>query len=48
MVDANFKLRLKDKGLPDAHLAPGWAYYVEDGKFESYLKEHADDPQEVY
>ena len=47
MVDANFKLKLKEKGIPDAHLGSGWAYYVEDSKFKSYLNEHADDQQEV-
>ena len=47
MVDANFKLKLKDKGIPDAHLGSGWAYFVEDKKFNSYLSDHADDQQEV-
>ena len=47
MVDGNFKLKLKDKGIPDAHLAPGWAYFVEDSQFKSYLEDHAGDQTEV-
>ena len=48
MVDANFKLKLKDKGIPDAHLGSGWAYFVKDDEFGSYLQAHAGDQVEVY
>lgn len=48
MVDANFKLRLKDKGIPDKHLAPGWAYFVRDDRFEAYLQEHSGSQTEVF
>ena len=47
MVDANFKLKLKDKGIPDAHLGSGWAYFVKDDEFESYLQAHSGDQVEV-
>lgn len=47
MVDANFKLRLKDKGISDQHLAPGWAYFVEDNKFQAYLEKHSEYKTEV-
>ena len=29
MLDANFRLKLKDRGFKDMELAPGWAYFVE-------------------
>lgn len=47
MVDANFKLKLKDKGISDAHLGSGWAYFVEESKFKSYLQDNSDDQTEV-
>lgn len=47
MVDANFKLKLKDKGIADTHLASGWAYFVDDKKFQAYLQEHSGDQSEV-
>lgn len=37
MVDANFKLKLKNKGIRDTHLGPGWAYFVHETKFQGYL-----------
>lgn len=47
MVDANFKLKLKDKGVPDQPLGSGWAYFVREDKFESYLLDHAGTQTEV-
>ncbi|KAK7687212.1 hypothetical protein QCA50_009717 [Cerrena zonata] len=41
MVDANFKLKLKDKGLADTHLANGWGYFVNDDKFKEYLQTYS-------
>ncbi|KAI0666069.1 hypothetical protein C8Q78DRAFT_1072584 [Trametes maxima] len=38
MMDANFKCRCKDRGLDDVELAPGWSYYVEEGKFAEYIQ----------
>ena len=37
MMDANFKLKSKDKKAKDISLAPGWAYYVEDSKFKAHV-----------
>ena len=37
MMDANFKLRLKDKKANDVSLSPGWGYYVEDKKYQQQL-----------
>ncbi|KAI0069597.1 hypothetical protein K474DRAFT_1680807, partial [Panus rudis PR-1116 ss-1] len=40
MVDANFRLRLKDRGFNDTHLSSGWAYYVNEEKFQTHLTTH--------
>lgn len=39
-VDANFRLKLKNRKLEDISLAPGWGYYVEEKEYHAYLKEH--------
>jgi len=36
-VDANFRLTLKDKGLKDIALGPGWAYQVEETRFQNHI-----------
>lgn len=41
-IDANFRLGLKDKGLRDVELAPGWAYFVEETRFQHHVKTHLD------
>ncbi|KAL1940996.1 hypothetical protein VTO73DRAFT_7632 [Trametes versicolor] len=38
MMDANFRCRCKDRGLDDVSLAPGWSYYVDNKKFQDYLR----------
>ncbi|OJT07897.1 hypothetical protein TRAPUB_1209 [Trametes pubescens] len=37
MIDANFRAKLKDRGLDDYELAPGWSYYVENSKFKAHV-----------
>ena len=44
-VDGNFKLRLKDRGITDPELAPGWAYFVEEDKYQEFLKDYVDQPE---
>ena len=39
-VDGNFKLRLKDP-----ELAPGWAYFVEEEKYQDFIKDYVDQPE---
>jgi hypothetical protein len=46
-VDGNFKLRLKDRGITDPELAPGWAYFVEEENYQNFIKDYIDEP-EVY
>ncbi|KAI0741518.1 hypothetical protein C8Q80DRAFT_1221541 [Daedaleopsis nitida] len=38
MLDANFRAKLKDRGLEDIELSPGWSYYVENAKFKSHVQ----------
>ncbi|KAI0739804.1 hypothetical protein C8Q80DRAFT_1124130 [Daedaleopsis nitida] len=38
MLDANFRAKLKDCGLQDIELGPGWSYYVENAKFKSHVQ----------
>ncbi|KAG6824716.1 hypothetical protein H0H92_006072 [Tricholoma furcatifolium] len=44
-IDANFKLRLKNRGLSDTELAPGWAYYIEDSAYQKHLKNYVNQPE---
>lgn len=37
MVDANFRAKLKDRGLTDCELGSGWSYYVEQTKFKAHV-----------
>lgn len=37
-MDANFRLKHKNRKLPDVDLAPGWAYYVEENGYKEYVK----------
>jgi hypothetical protein len=34
-VDANFKLKRKNRGINDPELAPGWASFVEEGAYQT-------------
>jgi hypothetical protein len=36
-VDANFRLSLKDKGLTDIELGPGWSHQVEETRFQNHV-----------
>lgn len=39
MLDANFRLKSKDRGIEsDPALGSGLAYYVEEDKYQKYLK----------
>lgn len=44
-VDANFKLKLKDRGLKDVELSPGWAYFVEEDTYQSVVGSFADETE---
>ena len=38
MMDANFKLRSKDRSVQDVALSPGWAYYVQQEAFAKHVE----------
>jgi hypothetical protein len=44
-VDANFKLKGKDRGLKDVELMPGWAYFVREEEFQAHIANHTDEPE---
>lgn len=46
-VDANFRLKLKDRGVVDPELGPGWSYFVNDEKYKAEIIKHPQ-PIEVH
>ncbi|KAM6497786.1 hypothetical protein JOM56_005734 [Amanita muscaria] len=41
-IDANFKLKQKNRGINDPELSPGWAYFVEEGPYQDFIKDYVD------
>ena len=41
-VDANFKLKNKERGIKDFELDPGWGCYVETNRYFQHLDNYAD------
>lgn len=39
-IDANFRLKLKNRGIKDPELGSGWAYFVEEKKYNTHVKKH--------
>ncbi|PPR07940.1 hypothetical protein CVT24_001008 [Panaeolus cyanescens] len=44
-VDANFKLKGKDRGLEDVELAPGWGAFVEENQYQQYISQYEAEPE---
>ncbi|KAH6888247.1 hypothetical protein BKA70DRAFT_1443241 [Coprinopsis sp. MPI-PUGE-AT-0042] len=44
-MDANFKLKGKDRGITDLELAPGWSYCVNEHKYQEYILQFADEKE---
>jgi hypothetical protein len=44
-VDANFKLKGKDRGLDDVELMPGWGPFVEESAYETFISNYVDQPE---
>lgn len=40
-IDANFRLKMKSRGIQDPELGSGLAYFVNAAKLEAHLKDHA-------
>jgi hypothetical protein len=41
-ADANFKLKGKDRRIDDLELAPGWASFVEESRYQEHIVKYAD------
>lgn len=43
-MDANFRLRSRLRGTwnRDPSMAPGWAYFVENGSYADFIKNYVD------
>lgn len=44
-VDANFKLKRKDRGINDPELAPGWGSFVEERGYQDHIKNYVEQPE---
>jgi hypothetical protein len=44
-VDANFKLKGKERGIEDFELDPGWGSYVQNERYKAHVKEYVDQPE---
>jgi hypothetical protein len=44
-VDANFKLKGKDRKLQDIELMPGQGIFVEEGAYQEHLWNYVDEPE---
>ncbi|KAG9219942.1 hypothetical protein CCMSSC00406_0006855 [Pleurotus cornucopiae] len=42
VIDANFKLKSKSRGLEDVELNPSWSYFVNDAGYKAHLLKHFD------
>jgi hypothetical protein len=47
-VDANFKLKGKDRGLKDVELMPGWAYFVREAEFQAHIAGYVHQPEVIF
>jgi hypothetical protein len=36
---------LKERGITDPELAPGWAYFVEEKDYQAFIKDYVDEPE---
>jgi hypothetical protein len=44
-IDANFKLKGKDRGINDVELAPGWGCFVEESRYQEHIARYVDQPE---
>ncbi|KDR76587.1 hypothetical protein GALMADRAFT_67342 [Galerina marginata CBS 339.88] len=44
-VDANFKLKGKERGLKDVELMPGWGPFVEETAYQDFIANYVDQPE---
>ena len=36
-VDANFRMKLKKRGINDPEIGSGWSYFVEKGRYNDHV-----------
>ena len=46
-VDANFRLKLKERGIEDPDIGSGWAYFVESRRYIEHLSQNTDVSQKT-
>ena len=39
-IDANFRLKLKERSITDPEFGPGWAYFVNDEVYKAEISKH--------
>ena len=42
-VDANFRLKLKNRGINDPDIGSGWAYFVENQQYTKHVSQNTND-----
>ncbi|KAI0039536.1 hypothetical protein FA95DRAFT_1612492 [Auriscalpium vulgare] len=47
-VDANFKLKMKNHGVKDIELSPGWGYFVKKANYGVHVAKYADEKEMKY
>jgi hypothetical protein len=46
-IDANFRLKLKNRSINDPELGSGWSYFVENLAYTRHLEKSLDDEEEA-
>ncbi|KIL55653.1 hypothetical protein M378DRAFT_17762 [Amanita muscaria Koide BX008] len=44
-IDANFKLKQKERGIEDFELGPGWGCYVESSRYKAHVQKYVDESE---
>ncbi|KAI0037995.1 hypothetical protein FA95DRAFT_1506217, partial [Auriscalpium vulgare] len=47
-IDANFKLKMKNRGVKDIELSPGWGYFVKQSDYGVHVGKYADEKEMKY
>ena len=45
VIDANFKLKRKNRDTKDISLTPGWAYFVNPDIYNVHIANYQDEPE---
>ena len=44
-MDANFKLKGKERHIKDVELMPGWGAYVSEAEYQTHISNKTDQPE---